>query len=35
MIIACHTGWGLGEFMQMDGQQLLEWLQALAEYIRS
>ena len=32
---ARHTGWGLGEFMEMDGEALLAWLKALAEQIRS
>ncbi len=29
MMIARSTGWGLGELMALDGENLLLWLEAL------
>lgn len=29
MALASHTGWSLTEIKQMDGQELMDWLEAL------
>lgn len=31
MILASHTGWPLSELLEMDGQELMDWLSAVKD----
>jgi hypothetical protein len=31
VILASHTGWPLSELMEMDGRELLDWLEAVKQ----